>query len=301
MVWELEIPTKSIDILIRIQKATMAIRDFLNKKGFIEVDIPILYPSKSVLYSGIKVKSNFINGYLRPVLTPYIRRWLILLRDTEIKKIYCIGKCFRDEASDEGHYPIYEGVGIGILDKDYIELMTLIEQLVKHLADKIIGDLKIDTDKGLVDLHNWSSIPYQNFNYKTNFNDPNIDIEKALDEYAKIGYSIIKPTFITEFPIQFGGPARLLTEFLKERAELFIGGMEVANISTFLTDYQKLSQWYSEHTSNIEDYLFEKEHLISISKLNNRLMSTGLIGLSRLYMILFGIKNISKTIAFPYF
>lgn len=289
--WELRITNQEKDNLVKVQKARKVVRDFLEKRNFLEVDIPVIFSSKSLLYGGIPVSGQIINGYLCAVMTPFIRRWLALGKECELSRVYFIGKCFRDEEVNQDHYPVFENLAIGVLGENYQFLMSLIQEMVSDIL-KIAGPKSIGE---------WRSIPYSQLSPKTDFSNIKVNDEEALKEYSELTSVLISPTFVTKLPVQLFGPARKITQQTKERAELFINGIEIGNISTFLTNVEELSRWYQEQSIDFNQYILEKEHLDSVSTLNGEIIATGAIGLSRLYMILFGLNTIKETIAFPYF
>jgi lysyl-tRNA synthetase class II len=290
-IWELQLTLKEKENLVKVQEARKVVRNFLEEQGFLEVDIPVIFSSKSFLYGGVPISGQILNGYLCAVMTPFIRRWLAFGKELNLSRVYFIGKCFRDERVDQDHYPVFENLAIGVLGEDYRFLMKLIEEMVSAIL-KTIGQKNIGK---------WRQIPYFQLSPKTDFSSLKINDEEALKEYSELTATLIEPTFVTELPILLFGPARKITQYTKERAELFINGIEIGNISTFLTNAEELSQWYQEQDIDFNQYLLEREHLDSVSTLNNETVATGAIGLSRLYMVLLGLRTIKETVAFPYF
>jgi len=289
--WELWLITQEKENLVKVQQARRTVRNFLEMKDFLEVDIPVIFPSKSLLYGGIPISGQTINGYLCAVMTPFIRRWLVVGKEFSLSKVYFIGKCFRDEKVDRDHYPVFENLAIGVLGKDYQFLMNLIQEMISTILKGL----------GQTSIGEWRCIPYSQLSPKTDFSNIKVNDEKALKEYGELTSALVGPTFVTELPVQLFGPARKITQHTKERAELFINGIEIGNISTFLTDAEELSRWYQEQKIDFNQYVLEKEHLDSVSTLNNEVITTGAIGLSRLYMVLLGLNTIKETVAFPYF
>jgi len=186
---------------------------------------------------------------------------------------------------------VFENLAIGVLGKDYQFLMNLIQEMVSNIL-KSLGQ----TSNG-----EWRCIRYFQLSPKTDFFNTKVNDEKALKEYSELTSALVGPVFVTELPIQLFGPARKINQHAKERAELFINGIEIGNISTFLTDAEELSQWYQEQNIDFNQYTIEKEHLDSVSTLDDEVITTGAIGLSRLYMVLLGLNTIKETVAFPYF
>ncbi|OIP76009.1 hypothetical protein CO121_00075 [bacterium (Candidatus Gribaldobacteria) CG_4_9_14_3_um_filter_36_15] len=291
MTWELRLTTKEKENLVKVQELRKAIRNFLERQGFLEVNIPVIFPSKSLLYGGIPISGQIINGYLCAVMTPFIRRWLVLGKELNLSRVYFIGECFRDEEVDQDHYPVFENLAMGVRYEDYRFLMKLIQEMV----------LDVLKTAGQKDIGEWQCIPYFQLGSKTDFANIRTNNEKTLKEYSELTAVLSRPTFVTELPMQLFGPARKISQYTKERAELFIRGIEIGNISTFLTDAEELLQWYQEQDIDFSQYLLEKEHLDSVSTLNGELVTTGAIGLSRLYMVLLGLNTIKETVPFPYF
>ena len=288
--WELGLTKTEKENQVLIQKGRMTVRDFLQKQGFLEVEIPIVFPGRFFVYGGMPISGQIINGYLCAVMTPFIRRWLVLGKNIGVSKVYFIGKCFRDEIIDQNHYPIFENLAVGVRGQSYRFLMELTEGLIAKLADVF----------GKTESLSWRYIPYLLLEPKTDFMVAKIDEQEALAEYSRLTATLKNPTFVTELPTQLFGPARKASHYTKERAELFIEGIEIGNISTFLTDPTELARWYGEKNIDFDQYRLEREHLQSVSSLNGELIATGAIGLSRLYMVLLGLQDIKQTIPFPY-
>jgi lysyl-tRNA synthetase class II len=290
MIWENKLIGGQKEIIILIQRIREAMRNFLNEEGFLEVDIPSIFPSKSWMYGGVPIRGNVINGYLCAVATPYIRRWLSFGKDYNLHKVYSMGKCYRDEKIDKNHYPCFENLALGILGEDYNFLMEFIPRLVNQILEFLGKDL----------YKNWNKIPYHKLLIDST-SIRNRDEFDLLEEYDRLTRKINGPTFVTELPVQIFGPAKSINNFYKERAEIFINGIEIGNISTFLTNYRRLKKWYSGRGVDFKRYIIEKEHLRSLVNLDDELVTTGAIGLSRLFTVLLDLDRVSETIAFPYF
>lgn len=288
MAWEFGLSLQQKKNLLKVQKARQAVRTFFADNGFVEVDIPVIFPSKSLLYGGIPMSGQIISGYLCAVMTPFIRRWLVLARGLNCSRVYFIGKCFRDELVDQDHYPVFENLAIGARGEDYRFLMDLVENMVSRVAKAV-------NRKG---VGKWRRIPYSQLNPK--YGEAGIGDKRALEEYNKLTAAISKPTFVTDLPTNLFGPAKGISLYTKERAEFFVNGIELGNISSFLTDPNELAKWYRGRDIDFEKYRIEREHLDSVSALGGEPIATGAIGLSRLYMILLGISSIKETVAFPY-
>ncbi len=117
---------------------------------------------------------------------------------------------------------------------------------------------------------------------------------------------ITQPTFITEFPFHFGGPAKEvpLKQGFKQRAELFVSGVELMNMSTHQNDPLKLRAWFQSlleekkrkgwGTQNMEEAYFE------CMDYGSPPCASGGLGIDRLVMLCAGLDRIQDAILFPW-
>ena len=300
MTWETNLTFDQKEKIVLIQQIRSGVRRKLEQLGFQEVEIPILYQGKSLAYGGIPIRAGLLQGYLRPVLTPYIRRWLAIVKDVGINKVYYIGPCFRSESLiDQIHYPIFEILTLGVLGQDYNYLMELIRDLVLYLVANTTQKNPVNVEGEVVDLYKWEMIKYRDLMRDLNaLNSQRGSTEPNLRALGKLN-----PTFVTDLPEDLFGPARPSEPGFKERSELHIGGIEIGDFSTFLTVPELLEKWYKQKVNDLErlsEYLVEEEQLETIKYLDVPLMTSAAIGLSRLYMVLLELSEIRSTIVFPY-
>jgi lysyl-tRNA synthetase class 2 len=138
----------------------------------------------------------------------------------------------------------------------------------------------------------------------TGYLSMHILLDHLMNEF--IAPKLIQPTFIYQYPYPLGGPAKEVEEgsWYKQRAELFIGGMEIANISTPQTDPLKLRHWYEETLrqkieGNLIGQVIDEDYLTSI-EYGLPPCATGAMGFDRLMMLMTNKKDIKDTIFFPY-
>ena len=136
------------------------IREFLDERGFVEVETPILQP----VYGGafatpfttyyIKLKKNF---YLRISDELYLKRLII----GGYERVYEIGKNFRNEGIDRTHNPEFTAMEVYQAYADYRDMMELFEDMVIYLARKIYGKEEIQYDGKTISLKKpWRRISY---------------------------------------------------------------------------------------------------------------------------------------------
>lgn len=151
-------------------KIIRTIREFLEKKDFLEVETPILQP----LYGGAKAKPfkthlNALNIdlYLRIAPELYLKRLLV----GGLEKVYEIGKCFRNEGVDRFHNPDFTLLELYWAYADYKDLMKLTEELFTNLIKKLFGKSEIQYES-------------KKISFKTPF--ARIEFNQLLKKYAKI-------------------------------------------------------------------------------------------------------------------
>lgn len=127
------------------------IRDFMDKKGFLEVDTPVLQP----VYGGAAANPFVTNldalhmkVYLRIANELYLKRLII----GGFEKVYEFSKDFRNEGIDRTHNPEFTQVEFYWAYSDYNDIMTFVENLYSHLAKEVCGSLKIKYQGKIVDF-----------------------------------------------------------------------------------------------------------------------------------------------------
>jgi lysyl-tRNA synthetase class 2 len=311
-------------------KVVSAIRDFLDEKGFLEVETPILQP----IYGGAAAKPfvTFHNQlkqqlYLRISFELYLKRLTVGGFD----RVYEIGRDFRNEGVSFKHNPEFTQLEFYWAYADYLQVMELTEQMVVYVLDKVIGTRKVVYDGKELDF----SPPWQRVNLRQSLIDrAEIDInehptaeslEKAmesmgmkfkpgeargkligqlLEEYVEP--TLIQPTFMYDYPRDIsplaknkpGDPSTV------ERFEGFINGMELCNAFTELNDPMEQEKRFLEMGREYEAG-DEERHPMDEDYL--RAMSYGMppqggfgMGIDRLVMVLTGQKNIREVLLFPH-
>lgn len=305
------------------------IRNFLEGKGFIEVETPILHvvPGGGFARPFITHHNALdIDLYLRIALELYLKRLIV----GGYEKVYEINRCFRNEGISTVHNPEFTMMELYQAYADYNTMMDLTEELIVHLANTLFGkpviykdDLEIDisspwerrelldiviehTGVNPLDLNREELLEYAN----------KLEIKVTTEEslWAKVLMELfeeevqpklIKPTFITGYPVAISplAKARESDPRFTDRFELFIGGLEVANAFSELNDP-------IEQRKRFEDQLKEKmmgeeeTHPMDedfIEALEYGMPPTGGlgIGIDRLTMLFANVDSIREVILFP--
>ncbi len=309
-------------------KIIKEIRNFLEKKDFLEVETPILQP----LYGGATAKPfkthlNALNMdlYLRISPELYLKRLLV----GGFEKIYEIGKCFRNEGMDKDHNPDFTMLELYWAYADYKDLMKFTEEMFTELLKKIFKTTKIKHKDTEINFKTpWKKIEFSAlFKKYTNINLEEIN-EKALAKKAKeLGVKVnkgdnkfeitdniykkycrpkvIQPTFLIHHPFESSPLAKKLEKDPKKlaRFQLLIGGSEIINAFSELNDPIEQKNKFQEQEKIFKKGFEEAQRLDEdfINSLEYGMPpAAGLgLGIDRLIMLLTDSSNLREIILFP--
>ncbi|MFN3534455.1 MAG: amino acid--tRNA ligase-related protein [Desulfatiglandales bacterium] len=272
------------------------VREFFQKKGYVEVETPILipYPIPEANIDPPKAEG----GYLHP--SPELCMKMLL--SCGLKKIYQITRCFRK--GEEGRYHMVEFTMLEFYeqDKGYHSMMELLEELIGELVLKVEGREKINYRGFQIDLTPpWPRIPFGEFFERIT----GLNLEKAIQENifedlltSKVEPSlpVLRPCFLVDYPAQLASLARLKDPHTAERFELYMGGLELATgFSGLLDPHEQLRRFIAENEKRAsmgkEIYPISESFLSAISKIDE---AAGVaLGIDRLMMILLNQDEIS--------
>ncbi|MFH0837205.1 MAG: lysine--tRNA ligase [Candidatus Aenigmatarchaeota archaeon] len=241
------------EIFIMRSKIITAIREFLDNKGFIEIETPTLQP----IYGGALAEPfTTVHNELKRTMFMRVSPELYLKRAIVggFEKVYEIGKSFRNEGIDTKHNPEFTMLEWYWAYADYHDNMKLNEELFEYLAKKILGKTTIEYQGNEIDL----KAPFERITIQDAIKKYlKIDVKaKELHELIKIakehgietpdyadkGYiieklfgliepKIIQPTFITDHPTEMSPLAKSKKHQpdITERFELIINSQEYTN------------------------------------------------------------------------
>ncbi|MFQ6103781.1 MAG: lysine--tRNA ligase [Candidatus Glassbacteria bacterium] len=310
-------------------KAISLIRHFLDEKGFVEVETPILQP----LYGGASARPfttyhNVLDMklYLRIADELYLKRLIV----GGFEKVYEFCKDFRNEGIDRFHNPEFTMVELYQAYADYNDMMCLLEEMIPSLSVSLFGKTTIAYQGQEIDLTPpWPRIGYLEAlgkygGVKMDSWDEDtvrdICIQKRVDVEGVKGVARLfdrlfselvepnlgTPTFIIDYPAETTPLAKKKKgkPRLVERFELFVCGIEIANAFSELTDPVEQRRRFEEQLAMNEDD-DEDNHRMDEDYL--RAMEYGMpptgglgIGVDRLIMLLTDSPSIKEVILFPH-
>jgi lysyl-tRNA synthetase class 2 len=313
---------------VRSQVIT-AIRQFLNRRGFIEVETPVLQPS-----AGGALARPFITHhhaldqdfYLRIAPELHLKRLIIGGFD----KVYELGRIFRNEGISTKHNPEFTMLESYETYADYNDVMAMVEEMVAEVSQQVLGKDKVKFGGNTINFKppwprlelrqaiiKYSGIDFDQYPDADSLRaemvkkkmevDPQKDLGRLIDELIStfVEPNIIQPTFLLDYPVEMSPLAKAKpdNDRLVERFEAFAGGMEIANAFTELNDpieqrqrfrrQQKERQTEGEAVETVdEDFLLALEYGMP--------PAGGLgVGIDRLVMLLTGQPSIRQVILFP--
>ena len=317
------------DIFYKRAGIITALRKFLDKHGFLEVETPILQP----IYGGAAAEPFITHHnqlkqdlYLRISFELYLKRLLV----GGIEKVYEIGRDFRNEGVSYKHNPEFTQLEFYWAYADYLKVMSFTEDMVCHVADEVLGNRVVRFQGHIIDL----SPPWKRVELSQGIKETsgiNIDdyptseslaaamkakdisfkpdstrgklIETLLNQFLEP--SLIQPTFLYNYPRDISPLAKSIPGDSKtvERFEGFIAGMELCNAFTELNDPLDQEARFREMG---RDYDVDDEERHPMDEDYLQAMRYGMppnggfgMGVDRLAMIFTNKPNIREVILFP--
>ena len=316
------------DTFIKRSQILKALREFLDAKGFLEVDTPVLQTIEIGANSRSFVTHHNaldIPMYLRIETELYLKRLIVGGFD----KVYEVGRIFRNEGMDTRHNPEFTSIELYQAYADYKEIMDLVEEMYIYVTKKVCGTLKIQYQGKEINMEGpWTRLTmaeavkkYSGMDYYAWESDeqarreceargvrvePNAVkgecLEACFDEFVEP--NLIQPTFITDYPVAISPLAKRKKNEpdMTERFEFFANCSELGNAFSELNDpIDQRGRFESQaaakraqglHADVDEDYLCALEY---------GMPPTGGLGfgVDRLVMLLTDSASIRDVLLFP--
>jgi lysyl-tRNA synthetase class 2 len=294
-------------LFILRSKVVRAVRRWLDDRGFLEVETPILQP----LYGGALARpfTTHYNAldrdfFLRIADELYLKRLIV----GGLERVYEIGKDFRNEGLSPKHNPEFTMLEWYEAYADYEDIAARLEELVAFVADEVGYDGPVDFSPP------WRRVTLRDAIEEKTGVDIATDEVPGEGTWAKrvdallskqVEPDLLNPTFVLDYPKELSPFAKdhRSEEGLVERFECFAAGMEFANAFTELNDPDEQrarfeQQRVDQAAGDEETQPFDEDY---ISALEHGMPPTGGIGIGidRLVMILSGRDSIREVVLFP--
>ena len=249
------------DTFVKRSRILGLIRSYLDGKGYLEVDTPILLPLEiGASARPFKTHHNTldIDMYLRIETELYLKRLIV----GGMHKVYEVGRIFRNEGMDPKHNPEFTTIELYEAFTDYYGMMDLVEELYKMLAKEICGSTTITYQGIEIDMAHWERLTmaeavkkYSGADYYAWSSDEDaravakeLHVEVPADATkgtvlvelfdAYVEDNLVQPTFIYDYPVENSPLAKRKPEdpAFTERFEYFINCTEFGNAFSELND-----------------------------------------------------------------
>ncbi|EPD47548.1 lysyl-tRNA synthetase [Staphylococcus sp. HGB0015] len=321
---------ESTKTFINRSRILQEMRNYLNDKGFLEVETPMMHQiAGGAAARPFVTHHNALDAtlYMRIAIELHLKRLIV----GGLEKVYEIGRVFRNEGVSTRHNPEFTMIELYEAYADYKDIMALTEELVAHVARKVLGtttvqygDYTIELEPKWRRLHMVDAVKEATgvdfYEVKSDEEahqlaqehgievDKNMKYGHILNEFfeQKVEETLIQPTFIYGHPIEISPLAKKNPEDPRftDRFELFIVGREHANAFTELNDpidqrERFEAQLVEKEQGNDEAHEMDEDF---IEALEYGMPPTGGlgIGIDRLVMLLTNSPSIRDVLLFPY-
>ncbi|MBU5486703.1 lysine--tRNA ligase [Clostridium sp. MSJ-8] len=320
------------ETFIKRSQIIRGIREFLDERGFLEVETPIL----GAIAGGAAARPFIthhntldMDMYLRIATELYLKRLIV----AGFEKVYEMGRNFRNEGMDVRHNPEFTAIELYEAYADYNDMMEITENMVAYVCEKVNGTTKVTYQGTEIDFKPpWRRITmvdavkeYAGVDFdsiatdeeaQTIAKEKHLEFPKPLDTVTKgevlnglyeefCEEKMIQPTFVCDYPVENSPLTKKKrgNEMFTERFEGFVFGRELCNAYSELNDpivqRQRFEQQAkSRELGDDEAYVIDEEFM---SALETGMPPTGGlgIGIDRLIMFLTDSSSIRDVLLFP--
>ena len=316
------------ETFIKRTKITNSMRDFFNKKGYLEVETPILQPIPGgAAARPFMTHHNALDMplYLRIANELYLKRLIVGGFDA----VYEFAKDFRNEGMDRTHNPEFTVMELYVAYKDYNWMMNMTEELLEKIAIDTNGTTEVQIGKNKVsfkapyprvpileaikthtgyDVAGMDEVELREVCKKVGIEvDETMGVGKLIDELfgEKCEHLYIQPTFITDYPKEMSPLTKehRTNPALTERFELMVNGKELANAYSELNDPIDQRERFEDQLKLSEkgddEAMFIDQDFIRALEYGMPPTSGIGIGIDRLTMFMTNNSSIQEVLFFP--
>ncbi|WP_437629392.1 lysine--tRNA ligase [Clostridium paraputrificum] len=320
------------DTFIKRSQIIRGIREFLDNRGFLEVETPILSPIAGGAAARPFITHHNtldIDMYLRIATELYLKRLIV----GGFEKVYDMGKNFRNEGMSVRHNPEFTMIELYEAYSDYNDMMEIMENLAAYVCEKVNGTTKVMYQGTEIDFKPpWRRITmvdavkeYAGIDFNAIASDEeaqdiakekHLEFPKPLNTVTKgevlnalyeefAEQHMIQPTFVMDYPVEISPLTKKKrgNEMFTERFEGFVFGREICNAYSELNDpivqRERFEQQAKERElGDDEAYMIDEEFM---SALETGMPPTGGLGfgVDRLIMFLTDAPSIRDVLLFP--
>lgn len=319
-----------MNTFIARSKIIQEIRNYLNERGFLEVETPSMH-------------AHATGATARPFITHHntLDMQMVLRVETELylkrlivggmEKVYEIGRIFRNEGISTRHNPEFTSIELYWAYHDYHDIMKLTEDMVVHVAQKVSGSSKLMCEGKELDftapwnrmtmveaVKKYANIDFNSFSTDQEARDAAKSVNVVIKDNMTWGQvlntvfeekceeHLIQPVFIYDYPVEVSPLAKrkLNDSRLTARFEAFANGRELGNAFSELNDPDDQRQRFIDQLKEREQEDRPEKHVLDtdyVEALEIGLPPTGGlgIGIDRLIMLLTDSASIRDVILFP--
>ncbi len=315
-------------VFILRTKIVQAIRSFLNARGYLEVETPMMQSIPGgATAKPFKTHHNALDMdlYLRIAPELYLKRLLV----GGFERVYEINRNFRNEGISTRHNPEFTMLEFYTAYADYQYLLDLTEQMISTVAQEVLGTTEVEYEGHKISLAPpWKRITYIDSLRQAGVPDDVLtNTVKATEYVRKLGANLkggeplgkilneifeslvepklIQPTFITDYPTDISPLSKKRDDNpdYVERFELFVLGRELANAFSELNDpvdqKERLQKQVAEREAGDEEAHQMDDDFIRALEYGMPPAAGEGIGIDRFVMLLTGSSSIRDVILFP--
>ena len=321
----------SKDTFIKRSMIIQTMREYLNNKGYLEVETPVLHPilggasARPFVTHHNQLDMKF---YMRIAVELYLKRLIV----GGLEGVFEIARTFRNEGVSYKHNPEFTMMEIYVAYSDMLGMMELTEDMIIFIAEKVIGKTVIEYEEQTIDLSRgwkrahmvdlikevtgvdfWKQMTFEEASALAKENDIHVEnhfygVGHIINEFFEkfVEETLIQPTFVYGHPVEISPLAKKNPEDgrFTDRFELFIGTREYGNAFSELNDPidQKErfeNQLKEKDLGNVEANEMDIDY---VEALEYGMPPTGGlgIGIDRLVMLLTDSSSIRDVLLFPH-